>query len=481
MSGIGIEFRSIYKRRSLSSAVRGLGYSMVTTLTPMLCIILVLTLMYNVLDYDEALYAERELLSATLMYVFIFSLILSTPFTAPLGSYLNIAVFRKQYERVMPCYYTGLAITMSALGVVAAVFYACVHWVAGVDLFFCLLSFCAFTGMTLVFFNMTFMGATKDLRKVALFFGVGMALCFLIAFAAVKLGMGVTYAILLGLAGGFIIIAALQYAFLRACYPKSDHSYAAVLPYYKQSGLLIAANLLYTLGLFVHNFVYWCTDLQVVVNACYVYAPTYDRASCIAMYTNIMASVLFVTQVEAHFIKRYKEYSDALQSSRLADIELSKNRMFRMVNHIVISVVKLQFITSVGLFLLFMVVLPGIGFYGLTMDIYPCLAAGYFAVYIMYAQLMFLNYFEDHQGSLITGLLFFAGTLIGSILSARLLPYEWQGAGLFAGALLGWTYSCFRLRYIQKHFDAHIFCRGELVAKKPAEIPSSKVFDRATV
>ncbi len=479
MSGIGIEFRSIYKRRSLSSAIRGLGYSMVTTLTPMLCIILVLALMYNVLDYTSVRYAERELLSATLMYIFIFSLILSTPFLAHISSYLNKIVFQKSYEKVMPCYYTGLTVTMGCCAVIACVFYACVHWIGQVDIAFCLMSYVGFLGMTLVFYNMTYMGISKDLRKVGLFFAIGMTVCFLCGFAAVRLGMSVIYAILLGLDIGFWVIASLQYAYLRYCFPKNDGSYRDVLTFDKESLTIMIANLLYTLGLFVHNFVYWSSDLSVVVNSCYVYAPTYDRAACIAMYTNIMASVLFATQVDAHFLKRYKDYSDALQTSRLLDIELAKSRMFRMVNHIVSLVIKLQFITSVGLFLLFMVVLPGVGYYGLTMDIYPCLAAGYFAVYVMYAQLMFLNYFEDRFGSLVTGALFCGCTLIGSIAASLYLPYAWQGIGLFFGALVGWTYSYFRLRSIEKNFDAHIFCTGELVPKREEAPPSNRVFARS--
>ena len=475
MSGIGIEFRRIYKKRSLLTTLRGLGYSMMTSLTPMLAVILVLQLLYNTLDYASTRFADRELLSVSFTYTFIFSLIANTLFSQPIARYLGDVMFVGDYEDVMPCYYTGALMTLGTAGAIGTAFMIfCIA--RGVESVFALLSLCCFLSMTLVFYNMSYVSAAKQLKRVALYYLGGMALAFLLAHAFSLLGMGVLMSIQLGMLLGFLLIAALQFAYLNICFPANSGNYRKVLSYFRKYWLMLLSGVLYTVGLFAHNFVYWASDLGVSVANCYIYAPVYDKASFLAMYTNILSGVIFLMLTEEHFNNRYKEYSDTVNIGRLSDITVTKNRMFRMIHYILQSCVKLQFICAVGLFLLFMVILPGLGYYGLTMDIYPCLAGGYFAVFIMYDELMFLNDLDDQRGSFLTALIFFCVTVLGSVLAKRFLPYDWQGIGLFAGAICGWSYCYFRMNWLENHFDAHVFCTGSLIPKVEEDMPDSKVY-----
>ena len=112
----------------------------------------------------------------------------------------------------------------------------------------------------------------------------------------------------------------------------------------------------------------------------FVYAQSYDLASFIAMFTNISTSVIFMANVEMHFHKSYKEYSEAVIGGRYIDIEKTKNRMFGTLVNEIMSVVRVQFIISVVMYLVFSVVLDRFGFNGLVMTIYPVLAAAYFIV-----------------------------------------------------------------------------------------------------
>ena len=111
------------------------------------------------------------------------------------------------------------------------------------------------------------------------------------------------------------------------------------------------------------------------------------------------------------------------------------------------------------------------------MKIYPCLAAGYFVLFVMYAQIIFLYYFSDTTGSLLTAVVFCLGTLLGSIW-ATTLPIIWYGLGLVIGSLLGWSVAFFRIRYIERHLEGHIFCRERIMKAGEGEKPSNLVFDR---
>lgn len=76
------------------------------------------------------------------------------------------------------------------------------------------------------------------------------------------------------------------------------------------------------------------------------------------------------------------------------------------------NLVRIQFIVSVVLYLLCVIFLPGMGFSGLVMQIYPCLAAGYFILFLLYAELIFLYYFNDMTGALLTAVCFCLGTFL---------------------------------------------------------------------
>lgn len=111
------------------------------------------------------------------------------------------------------------------------------------------------------------------------------------------------------------------------------------------------------------------------------------------------------------------------------------------------------------------------------MQIYPCLAAGYFILFIMYSAIIFLYYFNDLRGSLISAGVFCLITFVGAIFATHLTPI-WFGIGLVIGSLAGWLTAYSRLRKIEKTMDVHIFCNGSVMKKGNGTCPSNKVFDR---
>ena len=111
------------------------------------------------------------------------------------------------------------------------------------------------------------------------------------------------------------------------------------------------------------------------------------------------------------------------------------------------------------------------------MTIYPALVAAFFGIFTMYCNIIFLYYFNDSTGTFYTGLIFFIGTLIGSLVATRLEP-QFYGIGALFGALLGWTFSYFRIRYLEKHFDYHIMCSMHVIKAKHTKKPDSVVYRR---
>ena len=159
------------------------------------------------------------------------------------------------------------------------------------------------------------------------------------------------------------------------------------------------------------------------------------------------------------------------------DIEDSKVRMFSQLAEELMNLVRLQFIVSVVVFIFAIIFLPRLGYGGLVMQIYPCLAAGYFILFTMYAEIIFLYYYNDFDGALITSLAFCVSTLIGAWFSTFLTPI-WYGIGLVGGSLVGFFVAYFRIRYIEKNLDVHIFCKGNLMKRGQGSKPSNLVYSR---
>lgn len=479
MAGIGIDLHRVFKKQTIVSALVGVGYSTIATIAPMLVIMASLLLMYFFLGYDSVLYFDRELFACTVLYIFIFSLLTSSPWNSVISKYLTDKIFDEEIQDVLPCYYVGLLLNLSLSCLLAIPFYYHEVVVGGIPIYYVFTSFCCYTALCITFYSMLYLSVTKDYKAISMFYTIGALLAFFSALLFVKVfGFEVTYAMLLGLAIAFTVIAALQFSLIKHYFHENSKNYTGVFEYFKGYWKLILANFLYVLGLFIHNFVFWTAPTRLVVANTYVCNQPYDMASCIAMFTNISASVLFITQVEMHFSRRYKYYSEMIIGGRLKDIKQAKSRMFRLLSKQLLTLVQAQFSISVIIFLVCMVILPKFGFSGLTMDIYPSLAAGYFVLFLMYSAIIFLYYFEDLDGALWTSSIFALVTCLVSIVVMLYAPTRWYGLGVFLGAICGWSVAYFRLRHCERSIDTRVYCRGSVLKKKYQTMPSDIVYRR---
>ena len=410
--------------------------------------------------------------------IFIFSLLTASPFNSVLSKYMSDVIYEETYEDILPCYYVGMLLNISLSALVGIPFCIREYLVGKVDIIYVFTGYCGYIALVLVFYSMLYLSICKDYKKISFFFAVGMTVTVFLSFLLVKVfHWDITYGMLFSLTIGFWLIACLEMSVVRSYFKENSGKYRQVLVYFKEYWPLVVTNFLYTLGLYVHNFVFWTTDLHMIVVKSFVCVTTYDMATCLAMFTNLSSTIIFISRVEMHFHERYKAYSEAVIGGRWEDINNAKNRMFRQLAAELMNLVRIQFIVSVVLYLLCVIFLPGMGFSGLVMQIYPCLAAGYFILFLLYAELIFLYYFNDMTGALLTAVCFCLGTFFGTLFSKQ-LPDIWYGAGLVMGSFFGFTVGYFRLRWVERHMDVHIFCQGELFKIKRGRKPSAKSYDR---
>ncbi len=478
MAGVGIKLNRIFEKKSIAADLVGFTYSIVITIAPIILVIANILLMGWILGFGEVAYLERELFSCTVLYTFIFALLTVEPFNAVLSKYVQDSIYEERYQDILPCYYLGLVMNLVLSCVLGIGFCLWEHFVGGVEVFYVFIGYCAYISMVLVFYSMVYLSICKDYERISLFFLLGMLEAFVLGVVLRYLfRWDVMHAMLFALMTGFFLIAILEFTAVKRYFLQNSNRYKPVLLYFKKWWKLVVTNFLYTLGLYIHNFVFWTDEGRMVVVKSFVCNQPYDMATCLAMFTNISATIIFVTRVEMFFHEKYKLYSEAVIGGKKTDIENTKNRMFRQLADELMNLARVQFIISVVVYLLCVVLLPQFGFAGMVMRIYPCLAAGYFILFLMYSAMLFLYYYNDLTGAVLTTLGFCLVTCIGSI-AATHLPEIWYGIGVVLGSLTGWTIAYIRLRWVEKHLDIHIFCQGMLLKRGIGLKPSGKVFEK---
>lgn len=477
MAGIGVKLNRIYHKNTITTNIIGFFYSTVVTIAPVLVVIINLMLMQKVLKFNTVGFFDRELFSCTVLYVFIFSLLTTSPFNAVLSRYMSDVIFEERYEDIQPCHRVGFLTNICFSCLFAIPFCFWEHLVGGVPIYYVFTGYCCFVSLVTVFYNMLYLSICKEYRLISLYFLTGMVTSFLLSlFLRFVCKVSITYSMLLALTVGFFVTAVLEWAKIHQFFPDNSEEYGRVFAYFRKYWHLILINFLYTLGLFVHNFVFWGTDMAIHLVKTFVCNQPYDMATCLAMFTNISASVIFISRVEMYFHERYRAYADAVFGGRGIDIRNTKKRMFRQLGSELMTLVRLQFIVSVIIYLLFVIFLPGMGYAGLVMRIYPMVAAGYFILFLMYSEIIFLYYFEDLKGALLTAVSFCAGTFLASLVAVHLSSI-FYGVGVWVGSMTGFVVAYMRLRWMEKHLDEHMFCRGNIMKQAKGIKPSPKVFD----
>lgn len=481
MAGIGVKLNQIYGKETLTTNIIGMGYSTMFTIAPMMVVIGAMVVMQVALHFSTVGYATRELYSCTVLYTFIFSLLTAAPFNSVLSRYMSDVIYDETYEDILPCYYVGMILNIGFSVLFGIPFCVREYFVGDVGLFYTFTGYCGFVALVLVFYSMLYLSICKDYQKISLFFLIGMLITILFSlFFRKVLRFSITYSMLLAMTLGFLLIAALEFSVVRSYFRINSGRYGKVLSYFKKYWQLVVTNFLYILGLYIHNFVFWTTDMHITIANSFICVTSYDMATCLAMFTNISASVIFITRVEMRFHERYKAYSEAVIGGRGIDIDVTKTRMFRLLGQELMSLARVQFIITLVVFLFCMVLLPKFGFGGETMRIYPCLAVGYFILFLMYSEIIFLYYFNDLFGSVLTAASFCVVTLIGSIISTHFMDI-WYGMGLVVGSFVGFSIAYFRMRWMENNLDVHTFCNGNLLKRQPEKKPSPMVYNRYDV
>ncbi|MDD6395042.1 MAG: exopolysaccharide Pel transporter PelG [Firmicutes bacterium] len=478
MAGIGFELKKLMGKGNIVNMLAGTTYAIMVTIGPTILLTGTLMLMYVILPYSQAAFADREFLSATILYVFIFSMIVTSPLNSVLSRYVADKIYQERLTDIMPAIHVGLVINIVGASLLSMIIVFREIQV-GIDPLFIFMSYWFFMVINMSLYLMTYVSALKDYGKISMAYFIGILAALVYAIVNVYIfHNAVSYSILGSLVLAFSIIATMLYSNLKSYFRHSSNNYIESLKYFMRFKPLFITNFFYTLGLYIHNFVYWTTDYGVYIGNVFWTSPEYDMATCLALFTNISTLVIFVVKAETAFFSSYQAYLEAVNGGGGEDIEMAKKNMFRTLKSELFYIIRFQFVITIIIFILAMIFLPGFGFEGTVLSIYPALAAAYFVTFIMYCEIIFLFYFDDSIGTCMVSISFCAVTLIASIVTTH-FDIVFAGLGLFCGAFVGWTIGYMRLRRVINKIDEQIFCRGSIISTTSAGRMSKKRIEEA--
>ncbi|MCT4542596.1 MAG: exopolysaccharide Pel transporter PelG [Vallitalea sp.] len=477
MAGIGYELKNIFKEESISRLVGGITYSVLVTIGPTIIVIVTIIILYLMLGFLSVSYTQRELLSSTILYGFIFSLLMTSAFNGVMSRYIADKIYEEKYDDILPSFYTGVFLNTLLGSIFGIPFIIRLIIIGEVDPIFSFVSYCFFIVLIISFYSMIYLSATKDYKIIALYYFIGMIIAFVLAHLFYIVGLSTIKSILYGITIGFLVISSLEFSYMRKYFGKNSGNYKDCLHYFIDHKNICLCSFFYILGLYIHNFVFWTHPSRIIVANSYVSMQSYDMASCLAMFTNISTIIIFTVMAETKFHSKYQKFNESVIGNKLNEITRTKKSMFRLLIQQISYLVGIQGIITTTIFLIAIIVLPILGFGGSVLIIYPTLVCAFLAIFLMYCNIIFMFYFNDNKGAMYTSIIFCICVLIGSIYSIT-LSESLYGLGAFFGAFIGWTFSFFRIKYIEKHFDEHIFCITDILKKKSGEVPESRVYIR---
>ena len=235
MAGIGVKLNRIYRRNTITTDIAGFFYSTVITIAPVLVVIINLILMQRVLKFNTVRYIDREIFSCTVLYVFIFALLTTSPFNAVLSRYMSDVIFEERYEDVQPCHRIGLLINICFSCLFAIPFCFWEHLVGGIPIYYVFTGYCCFVSLVTVFYNMVYLSICKEYRLISFYFFLGMTAAFCLSlFLRYVCRVSIPYSMLLALTAGFFLISVLEGGKISKFFPDNSEEYRRVFQYFKK-------------------------------------------------------------------------------------------------------------------------------------------------------------------------------------------------------------------------------------------------------
>lgn len=470
MAGIGFELRKLFNGKGVLSGLKAWLCSALITVGPTLLCILMLTIFQSFLSYIKIDFEKRELFMATIIYSFIFSLMLTSGLSMPLSRYVSDKIYRKEEADIIPSLKGAMTVYMVLGGILGIAFY----YHSPMSFSFKAAAYILFMELNILWIQTIYVSGLRKYKKIVKGFFMGISSGVLLAIVLVRqLKLDAIIGSLVSIDIGFFIILIYFFTNIQGALRKSRRNYFEFLEYLDKYPSLFFISFVYTLGLYIHNFVFWQGKHQIIINETYIFTPIYDVPVFWAFLSIIPAMVIFTVSFETSFYEKYKMfYYHIVNAGIKADIDKSRKEMQIVLVQQLRHVMGIQLVFSGMCLVAGKILLHSIGLTNLSIQIFNALVVGDYAFVIMFIILSILLYFDDRKGALLVVCIF---TLLNGLFTELtiLMGEAYYGLGFMVGAIISLAFALLRLRSFCKNIEYITFCSQPIVF-----LENDKIFTR---
>ncbi len=466
MAGIGFELKKLYRRKGLFFGIRACVLSVFITIGPTVLCILMLTVLQKLLLHWGVPSNERELFMGSILYPFIFSLLLTSGITMTLSRFISDKLYKNEIEDIYPSLNGALSILLLLGGLIGIIFYS----FSPLPLLFKLTAYLLFLELNILWIETVYISALREYKKLINGFLMGVVSMVLLAWAAGMLGFKTVLGTLAAVNMGYFIIIVIFAINIQSYFRSNSRKNFAFLEYLDKYPSLVWIGFLYTLGLYIHNFIFWLGKDHVISYSTYRFAPAYDVPSFWAFMSVMPAIVMFVVSYETSFFEKYKAFYDTICSDGTkAEIDQLKIDMLDVLTRQLRHVMGFQFVFSFVCLLLGKVFFSVLGLNSNSFSIFNKLLIGDYAFIIMFICITLLLYFDDRKGALMIVAVFTVSNTGFTVITVY-AGEVYYGAGFMGASFLSLFFALFRLQFFLKNIDYYIFCAQPMVPRRYEKI-----------
>lgn len=459
MAGVGFELKKIFKDNgSILNSLKGYSVTAVVTEGPMILTMVMLFMLRYLMKYYHASYKDQEIFLFIITYVLIFSLILSNTVLMFINRYISDCIYNEEMEAVLPSFFS-ITFLLLIVGTVLSWIYVStlpVPWM------FRIAAVLQFNCMLVLWIQMAYLSAIKQYNYVLLGFLAGTIGSIGSAALMMWIGVEALMAAMWGAMIGFLIMLFLFMSQMIAYYPMGEFHLFGYLPALDHYKILIAIGFFMALGLYAHNFVFWCSEFRNQIFPTGVYCTRYDIPVFFATLTIIPMLVQFVVSLETNFCEKNRAYFDTiLYGGRLSDIRMAKEDMEKTLFRELAHMMEIQLIFTVLAVIVGGNYLKTVGLDEAMTGIYRILCFGYCLYGLVKCMIIILLYFDDRKGALAGATLFTGSSILFSILTLPFGTDVW-GVGFFLSGIVSAIYVMYRTRKYLNQLEYHVFCEQPL-------------------
>lgn len=467
MAGIGFTLKKLFQDESYINRSKAYLYSTLVAAGPWIITIITVNSIIFIMSFYSDVFDEKELFMGTIVYTFIFSQLITSPWQMTITRYIADKLYNKDYDYIRPSF-VGLnkIVFFSSLSL-GVLFYL----TKPLPVLYKVMSIYLFVILSMIWILMVYLSAVKDYELIAKAYIYGglisMALTIYLInnplpFLDLVYSSNILFAYLIGLSVTFVLLI---YNFLSTFYYGNYFEFD-FLRYLDRIPSLFWISLLYTLGLWVDDILMWLSIAGVKVQETYQYAPIYDNAVFMAYLTTIPTSVLFLVSIETEFYDTYKKYYGlANRNGSLKEIDIASKEMKKTIWRKLFFTFQVQALISVTIVVFSKYIFDFLNVSILIRNIFRvCIFGALFNVFILIIILILL-YFEARIRALLIAITFLVTNFTLTYYFAN-KGLEYYGYGFTLGALITFLLGVIIIIRFLKHINFRTFALQPLFATK---------------